>query len=98
MTNSRDHEESEAMRHYYREELHHLPRGIHYPIARWVAEECHSQGMTRDGFASHCLESLKVDRKDAEGTCPECGAHFDMSDESWEIWDGHQIHYCGATS
>ena len=96
MTNSRDYEESEAMRHYYREELHRLPRGIYYPIAQWIAEECRYQGMTRDEFAYHCLESLKVDRKDTGVTCPLCGAYFEFGTQ--QGIDASQVHYCEVTA
>jgi hypothetical protein len=60
--------EVEAMQYYYRETLHRLPRGIYYPLSAWIAEECKSQGMTRDEFASHCAECLRIDRKDSGDT------------------------------
>ena len=93
-----DHE-LEAMQYYYRERMHRYPASLQVGFGQWVEDECLSEGMTVSEFADHCVECLEIERIDAEGTCPKCGAHFDMSDESWEIDpDGTQVHYCGVTA
>jgi uncharacterized paraquat-inducible protein A len=90
-------EQWDAMRYYYAESIHRT--GSHLDLLSWIHEECKSEGMTREEFASHCAECLRIEREDAEGTCPKCGAYFDLSDESWEIHSaGDMVHYCGATS
>ena len=80
--------EWDALIHYYREAMHRYPASLHMTLVEWVDSERKGEDMTRGEFATHCLECLETDRKDAEKvTCPLCGAGYDY--DSWVKNKGH---------
>ena len=84
-------EQWDAMRYYYTESIHRT--GSHLDLLSWIREECKSEEMTREEFAAHCVECLRIEREDTGVTCPDCGARFEFGTQ--QGIDASQVHICG---